>query len=86
MKPLSEGRVIELRGQFPALAREHQGLPLVYLDGPAGTQVPRRVIEAMSEYFSRCNANHGGQFPTSQDSDAWVDLSLIHISEPTRLR
>ncbi len=73
MKPLSEGRVIELRGQFPALAREHQGLPLVYLDGPAGTQVPRRVIEAMSEYFSRCNANHGGQFPTSQDSDAWVD-------------
>ncbi|MEC7718536.1 MAG: cysteine desulfurase-like protein, partial [Planctomycetota bacterium] len=50
-----------------------QGLPLVYLDGPAGTQVPRRVIDAMSDYFSRCNANHGGQFPTSRDSDAWVD-------------
>jgi cysteine desulfurase family protein (TIGR01976 family) len=45
------------------------GQAVVYLDGPAGTQVPQRVIQAVSDYFSRCNANHGGLFATSRESD-----------------
>jgi len=73
MTTLSQDQVIELRAQFPALAQLFQGEPLVYLDGPAGTQVPQRVIDAMGRYFSTCNANHGGQFPTSKVSDEWVD-------------
>ena len=58
------------RRQFPALATEVAGQPAVFFDGPAGSQVPRRVIDAVAEYFTRCNANHGGLFQTSRQSDA----------------
>ena len=63
------------RQQFPSLQRELQGRPVVYLDGPAGTQVPQRVIQAMVEYLSRRNANHGGRFATSRESDALLDAA-----------
>ncbi|MGE0760289.1 MAG: cysteine desulfurase-like protein [Pirellulaceae bacterium] len=59
-----------LRGQFPALARQVDGAPAVFFDGPAGTQVPQRVIDAISHYLTTCNANHGGVFATSVESDA----------------
>ena len=58
------------RNQFPALATEVAGQPAVFFDGPAGSQVPCRVIDAVAEYFTRCNANHGGLFRTSRQSDA----------------
>jgi cysteine desulfurase family protein (TIGR01976 family) len=41
----------------------------VYFDGPAGTQVPQRTILAMVRYLSTCNANYGGAFASSVDSD-----------------
>ncbi|MGC8780260.1 MAG: cysteine desulfurase-like protein [Anaerolineae bacterium] len=59
-----------LRSQFPALALQDAGRPAVYFDGPGGTQVPQRVIDAMSRYLARTNANHGGAFRTSRESDA----------------
>ncbi len=59
-----------LRSQFPALALEDAGRPAVFFDGPGGTQVPQRVIDAMSHYLARTNANHGGAFRTSRESDA----------------
>jgi cysteine desulfurase family protein (TIGR01976 family) len=59
--------VNKLRAQFPALNK-----PAVYLDNPAGTQVPQRVIERMNAYLIESNANHGGAFDTSQRSDALV--------------
>jgi len=58
------------REQFPALARRVDGRPVIYFDGPAGSQVPRRVVDAVSDYLLRTNANHGGVFPTSRESDA----------------
>jgi cysteine desulfurase family protein (TIGR01976 family) len=58
-----------LRRQFPALQRLRDGRRPIFLDGPGGTQVPQRVIDAMVDYLTRCNANHGGLFATSQDSD-----------------
>jgi cysteine desulfurase family protein (TIGR01976 family) len=58
-----------IRAEFPALSRTHQGRPYSYLDGPGGTQVPRRAIEAMTTYLERSNANHEGAFPTSRESD-----------------
>ncbi len=61
--------VRQVRLQFPALRRQVQGHPAVYLDGPAGTQVPQSVIQAMGDYLIRCNANHAGCFPTSRESD-----------------
>lgn len=61
--------VESLRRQFPALQRPQEGRIPVFLDGPGGTQVPQRVIEAMVQYLTTCNANHGGVFTTSQESD-----------------
>src|SRR4051794_29951505 len=62
-----------LRAQFPALNRPRDGRLPVFLDGPAGTQVPQRVIEAMVYYLGNCNANHGGAFATSRESDRITD-------------
>ena len=58
------------RRDFPALAREQDGVALAYLDGPAGSQVPSAVIDAISRYYRTCNANTHGAFVTSRESDA----------------
>lgn len=55
----------EVRAQFPALAIEDAGVPRVYLDNPAGTQVPRRVADAAARCLLETNANLGGFFTTS---------------------
>lgn len=68
--PLSDSERSTVRAEFPALARRHDDQPYVYLDGPGGTQVPRRTISAMAAYLERSNANHEGAFPTSEESDA----------------
>ncbi len=63
--------IAAIRAQFPALNRpaESGALP-VHFDGPAGTQVPQRVIDAVANYYLTMNANHGGAFITSRRSDA----------------
>ena len=58
------------RNQFPALQRTVAGEPAIFLDGPAGTQVPQSVIDAIAKYLMECNANCGGCFVTSEESDA----------------
>ncbi len=61
------------RAQFPALHQPDQsGAPPVFFDNPAGTQVPQRVIDAVTGYFVTMNANSGGAFDTSIRSDAMV--------------
>jgi selenocysteine lyase/cysteine desulfurase len=42
-----------LRARFPALAREHEGRPVVWADAPGGSQVPDTVIEAISAHLRR---------------------------------
>jgi cysteine desulfurase family protein (TIGR01976 family) len=66
---LTPEQVESCRRQFPALARRVDGQPAVFLDGPAGTQVPQRVIDAISSYLVNHNANHEGRFCTSRESD-----------------
>ncbi|QDU95151.1 cysteine desulfurase-like protein [Lignipirellula cremea] len=61
------------RRQFPALSRQVGKDRAIYFDGPAGTQVPQRVIEAISDYLAHHNANHGGLFASSRESDAILD-------------
>ena len=61
-----------VRAQFPALAIEDDGLRRIYLDNPAGTQVPASVAQAMSGCLLETNANGGGYFRTSHQSDAVV--------------
>lgn len=60
----------EIRSHFPALQREHNGFPVAYFDGPGGTQVPRQVAEAMTEYLLHHNANTHWAYPTSAETDA----------------
>ena len=61
-----------IRSRFPALSLVHDGRPMVFFDGPGGTQVPQSVIDAVAGYYREANANHGGAFLTSQRSDAIV--------------
>jgi len=60
------------RSQFPALEQTISGHPLVFLDGPGGTQVPQRVIDAIADYLARNNANTGGAYPTSRNTDHMI--------------
>src|SRR5439155_24528117 len=60
------------RAQFPALAQTVNGHPAVFLDGPGGTQVPRRVIDAISGYLHRNNANTGGAYAASRHTVATI--------------
>jgi cysteine desulfurase family protein (TIGR01976 family) len=55
----------ELRGRFPSLQFEVAGRPAVFFDGPAGSQVPLSVVDAMSRNMLEANANTGGCFATS---------------------
>ena len=57
-----------VRQQFPALHQTVNGQPAVFFDAPGGTQVSQQVIDAISEYLSKWNANLGGAFLTSQRS------------------
>jgi cysteine desulfurase family protein (TIGR01976 family) len=70
-----------LRSEFPALGRLHQGRPVVFLDGPGGTQVPRRVVDAVATYLVETNANSGGAFATSQASDAIVEEAHAAVAD-----
>ena len=56
-----------IRSQFPALARE-----AIFFDNPGGTQICRSSAERIQRYYLECNANHGGVFKTSQESDALI--------------
>ena len=59
-----------IREDFPALQRLHQGYPVAYFDGPGGTQVPRAVADAVTDYLIHHNANTHWAFPTSIETDA----------------
>ncbi len=64
--------VWEIRAEFPALGREIEGRTPVFLDGPGGSQVPRRVVEAMAAAMVEANANTHGAFPTSRRVEALI--------------
>src|SRR6204780_5257457 len=61
-----------VRAQFPSLTQTVNGRPAAFLDGPGGTQVPQRVIYAISNYLGRDNANTGGAYATSRRTDAMI--------------
>jgi cysteine desulfurase family protein (TIGR01976 family) len=62
-----------IRPQFPSLAQTVNGNPAVFLDGPGGTQVPQRVIDAIGDYLKTSNANTHGAYATSRLTDAMLD-------------
>ncbi len=69
------------REQFPALGMEISGYPVAFLDGPGGTQVPRRVAEAMTSYLLWQNANSHGMFATSRATDEVVERARGRLAD-----
>ena len=68
------------RSDFPSLERTYRDHPLTYLDGPAGTQMPRQVIESITSYYTSCNSNTHGCFVTTRESDALLEDTRRIIS------
>ncbi len=64
-----------VRAHFPALSRHEGANAVAYFDGPGGTQVPRMVVDAVSDYMLNHNANTHWSYPTSKETDL-----LLHAS------
>lgn len=58
-----------VRERFPGLNRMVAGQPAVFADAPGGTQAPTSVAASMTDHLLRCNANSGGAFITSEETD-----------------
>jgi len=69
-----------VRSQFPSLKRVVNDHQIVHLDGPAGTQVPQSVIDAIVNVYTNSNANTHGQFITSQETDVLVDHTRSQVA------
>ena len=70
-----------VRSQFPSLAQTVNGDPAVFLDGPGGTQVPQRVIDAISGYLTTSNANTCGAYATSRRTNAVIDDARAAVAD-----
>src|SRR5256714_2355513 len=71
----------EIRSHFPALTREHDGHAVAYFDGPGGTQVPRSVVESVSDYLYHHNANTHWAYPTSAETDELIERSREALAD-----
>jgi cysteine desulfurase family protein (TIGR01976 family) len=70
-----------VREQFPSLKLQVNGHPAAFLDGPAGTQVPKQVMDAIQNYFLSANANTCGAFETSRGNDAIIASSRAAMAD-----
>jgi cysteine desulfurase family protein (TIGR01976 family) len=70
-----------IRCQFPSLSQIVKGQPAIFLDGPGGTQVPQRVIDAISDYLRQNNANTGGAYATSRKTDAMIAAARAAMAD-----
>jgi cysteine desulfurase family protein (TIGR01976 family) len=75
-----------VRSQFPSLAQN-----AIFFDNPGGTQISRTSAARIQRYFMECNANHGGAFKTSHESDALVEearramADFLHAARPEEI-
>src|SRR5215510_2515491 len=70
-----------VREQFPSLKLQVNGQPAAFLDGPAGTQVPRRVMDAVQRYFLEANANTYGAFLTSRRTNEAISSARAAMAD-----
>jgi cysteine desulfurase family protein (TIGR01976 family) len=70
-----------VRAQFPSLQLQVNGRAAAFLDGPAGTQVPKQVIDAVQGYFTGANANSGGAFETSRATDRLLSSARTAMAD-----
>lgn len=71
----------KIRSQFPALQQEINNQPVIFFDGPGGTQVPTSVIEAMSRYLQESNANAHGAFANSYKTDRLINSARSAMAD-----
>ena len=67
--------IAAVRARFPSMILTDDGMPRVYFDNPAGTQVPQSVVDAVSDCLIRTNANLGGFFSTTRLAVEVVDAA-----------
>src|SRR6059058_5485002 len=70
-----------VRSQFPSLTQTVNGQSAVFFDGPGGTQVPQRVIDAISDYLKMHNANTGGAYTTSRATDQLISAARSAMAD-----
>jgi cysteine desulfurase family protein (TIGR01976 family) len=70
-----------VREQFPSLKLQVNGHAAAFLDGPAGTQVPKQVMDAIQNYLLNANANTCGAFETSRRNDAILDSARAAMAD-----
>lgn len=61
-----------IRQQFPALNRTYKGKPVIYFDGPGGSQVVRSSIDSIAQYMINGGANLHGQSVTSKETETVI--------------
>ncbi len=66
----------QIRSQFPALQHD-----AIFLDNPAGTQVPQVVLDRIHQYLIGMNANQHGSFATSHASDQLIDETRAAVAD-----
>jgi cysteine desulfurase/selenocysteine lyase len=73
--------LLEVRADFPILAREIDGRRLVYLDSASTSQKPAAVLDALDDYYRNHNANiHRGVYPLAQEADALFEGARARIA------
>ncbi len=68
-----------IRSQFAGLHRHQNNQPVAFFDGPAGSQVPERVVDAVSHYLRHTNCNRGAAFATAKESDAVLEAAHVAL-------
>jgi cysteine desulfurase family protein (TIGR01976 family) len=70
-----------VRAQFPSLQLQINDHQAAFLDGPAGTQVPRQVMDAVQKYFLEANANTYGAFLSSRRTNEIISQGRAAMSD-----
>jgi cysteine desulfurase family protein (TIGR01976 family) len=70
-----------VKAQFPSLQRTVHGHAAAFLDGPAGTQVPKQVMDGVQNYWMNANANTCGAFETSRRNDAMIAATRAAMAD-----
>jgi cysteine desulfurase family protein (TIGR01976 family) len=81
MSESETAKTSEIRERFPSLKRVHNGKQVAYFDGPGGTQVPKDVVDAMSDYLINHNANTHWEYPTSIETDRLIQDSREALAD-----
>ncbi len=69
------------RAHFPALSRQEGGEPVVWMDGPGGSQAPDTVIDAMAAVLAAGVSNLGGSFAASREASSIVNGARAAVAD-----